>query len=188
MGLLNIPYLCFLALSPNGVLKMNEVAPGTLESDVSTKSLENNHHASPEHYMDADMLQPAGAQAAPPPFSLYSFITRALELLSNPRGVGWKFGTGTDVQVSKDWRDLSSRAVFRRQTSLAIVKTYLVFDACNTLLEHADVRVPGGKLLGRGSNRVESLMIATVLTVASNLLLISSKFDIPLFRWWYPSA
>lgn len=161
-GCFNTISIVFMALSPKGVLKMNEVAPGVLKAPAK------DENGSPEK-------SDVSSSAPPPPTTVYSFIANALELIWSPRGVGWKFGTGSGVYIHKDWRNLDSKSVFMRQTLVSIVKWFIALDVSNAIVEQAGIRVPGGTLFGRGRNTVESLLIAMLLTHATNFVILSGE-------------
>lgn len=164
LGVISPPYLLFLATNREGVLKINEIAPGVVQTALQPTGDPNDHGSQ----------NSSGSLSRPPPASLSirAFFWRAFELLSNTRGVGWKFGTGTGVYVAKDTRDLSNRSTFLRQTLRQIVQHALIIDVINSVLAHSDLRRPSGTVFGRGRNPVESLIISTFLSLSTGTLLL----------------
>lgn len=161
IGVLDTPYLLFLAFARDGVLKMNEVAPGVAAPLSETAS-------------DCqDLIKSRSSQTSR--ITASSFLGNGLELLWNIRGIGWKFGSGTGVYVTKDRRNLSDRSIFLRQTLLSIATHILVIDVSNSILAYSGVRAPGGTLFGRGSNALESLIISTFLASLASIYLSYSE-------------
>lgn len=175
IGILLPGYLIMLAELPEGVLKVNEVAPGV----VAGSKLD-----------DTTSLEPSSLSSAPAPpsaSSVLSFLGNGFELIWNVRGVGWKFGQVAKVHIAKDWRDLSDRSTFLRQTVQSIFWNFLVLDITNSILAHADLRRPGGSTLRRGNTIVESLLISSfyqvlimtyVMTCEDDLTLLSSLLNL----------
>lgn len=168
-GVISPPFLVFLAMHREGVLKINEIAPGVVKSAPRPKS-EGEKDCAPSD-SSVPLSQP------PESFSFRSFFARALELLSNTRGVGWKFGTGTGVYVAKDTRDLSNRSAFLRQTLYSIIWHIMILDTLNSVLARSDLRRPRGTVFGRGKNPIESLAISTFLTLATGSLLLFGGYS-----------
>lgn len=157
IGVMNVPYLFFLALNRDGVLKMNESAPGVLKPTDSASADEKTQTPKPQR------------------FSIFSFFYNAFELLINMRGLGWQFGTGTGLFVAEDPRDTSSKYTFLRDTLRNIFTHYLIADVCNYILVYYDVRKPGGSLFGRGRNPVESAIISAGLTMVTSVFMVKSE-------------
>lgn len=153
------------ALPREGVLKMNEVSPGVTEVENDEGI---NSSRSAERKGSPDSVPSQTAQ----PHPLRLFVANALELSTCIRGIGWKFGTGTGLYVAKDWRDLSNRSVFLRQTLRSIVIHFLIVDTSNSILARSGVRRPGGTVFGRGRNAIESSIISTFLTLLTGTFLI----------------
>lgn len=173
-GILLPPYLMFLAELPEGVLKLNEITPGIV-ADLKAD-------AAPS----VEDFSLSSVPAPPSLSSVLSFLGNGLELIWNIRGVGWKFGRVANIHVAKDWRDLSDRSTFLRQTLHSIVWTFLVLDVTNSILAHSDLRRPGGTMHGRGSNIVESLLISTFHTLLTIIYTMNGEdvftLSTPLFN------
>lgn len=154
MGILTPGYIIFLAKDPGGVLKLNEVAPGVLAEPKSEETESSKEQSSP-----------APTSRTPVFPSPLAFFGNGLELITNLRGIGWKFGKENHIYVAKDTRDVTNRSVFLRQTLQSIMWQGLSLDIAQAILAHADIRHPGATMFGRGRNAAESVLISTVLTV-----------------------
>ncbi|KAF8312930.1 hypothetical protein DL93DRAFT_1210928 [Clavulina sp. PMI_390] len=102
LGLVGVPValkILELAISPHGMLKMGEIEPGVIEKpavepDRATKPPQN---ASSRHPLVAGFVD-------------------AFEVCFSMRGIGWQYGTGTNVYLPPEWRDTTNKARFIRQT------------------------------------------------------------------------
>ncbi|KAF8323285.1 hypothetical protein DL93DRAFT_2223221 [Clavulina sp. PMI_390] len=145
-----VPFFLSVCLPPEGVLKMNEIAPGVVvpaagEDGTKEESTLPTPIVSKENW------------------SIFAILLDGLELLSNLRGIGYKHGTGTGIYVEPDWRDRTDRRRYLRQTVVTGLWWFLLVDSTNSILKHANVRVPGGTIFGRGRNFWESAIISTAL-------------------------
>jgi len=156
-GVMNPAYLTFMALSRNGILKVNEISPGVLKPE------------SQKNGQEKDGVEPVSRPAAPEPqpVTIRSFFSNALELLGNLRGIGYQHGSGTGVYVAKETRDLSSRSAFLRESVLLIAWNYITADVANSILTWFGLREYGSTLFGHGRNQAESLAISMFLTVVT---------------------
>ncbi|KAF8312207.1 hypothetical protein DL93DRAFT_2082308 [Clavulina sp. PMI_390] len=173
-GFVELGYVIFFAWHEHGVLKMGEVEPGVPAISSTTNGNGNgNANGKHKHKKTHPKTPHENAQLASASSSS-NFFLRAFELLLNPRGIGWKFGTGSGIYCAPDWRNLSSRYAFLKQTLWQIGGNFLLLDMVNSILDRSNVRVAGGTIFGRGGNWMESLAISTWLTVLTGLFLLIS--------------
>ncbi|KAF8312927.1 hypothetical protein DL93DRAFT_2204159 [Clavulina sp. PMI_390] len=118
LGLMGVPMalkILEFAISPHGMLKMGEHEPGLLENptgDLDRTSDTNSGSIKPHSWRSP----------------LVSSCVDALEVCCTMRGIGWQFGTGTNVYLAPEWRDTTNKARFIRQTSALWLLNYTLFD------------------------------------------------------------
>ncbi|KAG8740469.1 hypothetical protein FRC10_004296 [Ceratobasidium sp. 414] len=106
------------ACVPRGRLKVDEIAPGV-----------------PKHSASSGSAHSMQQSTSPKTSGLWTYIRDAFldacELLSSLRGLGWDYGTGTDIYVPPEHRPLE-RSAFLRSTLGTILVNFLLLDAIDT--------------------------------------------------------
>ncbi|KAG8747186.1 hypothetical protein FRC12_014126 [Ceratobasidium sp. 428] len=140
-----------LACAPRGRLKVNEIAPSILRHLPSDGA---KHHTREIPF--------------PKSSSLWTRIRNgfldACELLSSMRGVGWDYGTGTDIYIPPEYRALE-RSAFLRSTLRSTLVHFLLLDAIDTGFK----LVPGVSSPSGGSIFLSSLPILPRALVSTAL-------------------
>lgn len=191
-----------LACAPRGVLKVGEREPGLIENpaiDLDTfkrqlgappsnrngraKTLEEKEadtvvqsqiHIRRDHgATPAEKTHEAHSRRNP----IVSGLSDGAELLATMRGIGWHFGTGTDVYVSQEWRDTSSRRSFALQTLGSWVWYFVAFDVltCCIQLVPGVGSTDGGSISvfgGEPESSVRKYAIAMTIEFATGLAFV----------------
>lgn len=149
-----------LAFVPHGRLKIDEIEPGVLRSPASN----GNAHSADKH-------SSAGST------TLWSFARNgfldACELLSSMRGIGWDYGTGTDIYIPSEHRPLE-RSAFLKSTLWSTLAHFLLLD----VIESGFKLVPGVSSPSGGSIFLPELppvpraLVSTALSFATGVAFI----------------
>lgn len=149
-----------LAFAPQGRLKANEIEPGVLKFPAS-----NGHPHS------ADKISPSGST------TLWSRARNgfldACELLGSMRGVGWDYGTGTDIYIPPETRPLEKTA-FLKSTLWSTLIHFLLLDAIDTGFKLVPgVSSPsGGSIFRPELSPVPRALVSTALHFATGVAFI----------------
>ncbi|KAG9103177.1 hypothetical protein FRC06_011877 [Ceratobasidium sp. 370] len=117
-GILALVKAVEFACTPRGRLKVDEIAPGVPRHSAS------NGNAHPMHQDTSP--NPSGLWAC-----IYGAFLDACELLGSLRGVGWEYGTGTDIYIPPEHRPLE-RTAFLRSTLGTTLVNFLLLDVIDT--------------------------------------------------------
>jgi hypothetical protein len=150
-----------LACVSQGRLKVGEIAPGILRSPAS------NGNAHP-----VDKI-PSTRNFYPWLYVRDGFLD-ACELLSSMRGVGWDYGTGTDIYIPPENRPLE-RSAFLRSTLQSTVVHFLLLDAIDTGFKLVPgVSSPsGGSIFLPNLTPIPRALVSTALHFATGVAFIA---------------
>lgn len=90
-----------------------------------------------------------------------------IEILFSLRGIGWDYGTSTNIYVPPDHRDISNRNRFIRQTMKSALVSLIVADFFDIIMKLIpDVGdQEGGSIFAFGSNSMEQYVFSTCISV-----------------------
>lgn len=109
--------------------------------------------------------------------SVGSLIYDGAELICSFRGIGWDYGTGTGLQVPRQWKNVHNRKVFILQAILTFAFYTLVIDFIHTIIRLSPIGSPqGGSIFAFGNNTLEKYAISTGYTILSGLLIALGGF------------
>ncbi|KAF8312929.1 hypothetical protein DL93DRAFT_1211109 [Clavulina sp. PMI_390] len=120
LGLMSVPIalkILEFAISPHGMLKMGEIEPGIVKKPA----------AELDRAMSGDLKSTPREHTSPRNPFVAGFVD-AFEVCCSMRGIGWQFGTGTNVYLAPEWRDTTNKARFIRQTIALWLLNYTLFD------------------------------------------------------------
>ncbi|KAG9126539.1 hypothetical protein FRC07_003080 [Ceratobasidium sp. 392] len=149
------------ACAPRGRLKVNEIAPGVLRHPVGN-----------------GIAHPIRETSSPKSSGLRPYIRDgfldACELLSSMRGVGWDYGTGTDIYIPPEHRPLE-RSAFLRSTLRSTLVHFLLLDAIDTGFKLVPgVSSPsGGSIFLPNLSLVPRALMSTALHFATGVAFIA---------------
>lgn len=154
--------LSYYGLTPEGVLKTNEITPGVYEHSSEKAGLANGHSStgSPNSFLSS--------------IPGVSFLAGGFELVAAIRGIGWKFGSGTGLYVPPDRRDRSNKGAFIAKSLVYFTYHMVLADLMQSSIRmlFPDIWDLNTSIFGRGSNFLESAAISTAIHCASGLFIV----------------
>lgn len=130
------------ALTPEGILKVDEIEPRKKRSP-------------PKHQRRISQNDRSRAVS-----SVTGFLGSALELIGNPRGIGWQFGTGNGLHLGQDWRNTESKNMFVLQSLWGVLLSYLAQDISETFMR---IFPPHNGIFVFGKNALQKYAVSTTL-------------------------
>ncbi|KAF8312218.1 hypothetical protein DL93DRAFT_2060213 [Clavulina sp. PMI_390] len=122
-----------LACYPNGLLKVGEREPGVIENPaIELEQLNQEIHLRRGTGISpSEVAQERGSRRNP----IAAGFLDAIEALTTMRGIGWQFGTGTDIYVPPETRDTTNKARFWRQTFASFLVYFVLFDVVTSAIQ-----------------------------------------------------
>ena len=161
------------SLSPHGMLKVDEVEPGTITTPA------------PDLVYRRDLLQKADNDyphaSVHRSMTLKEHLLTGLEMVSTWRGIGWAVGTGANVYIPPEYRDTTNTAKFLRQTCGSFIVNFLLADFHYSILQLIpNIGLPsGGSIFAFGSNALEKYIFSTGIHFSTGLVVLSSECSRP---------
>lgn len=149
-----------LAFAPHGRLKIGEIEPGVSKvpaSNGKASTVDNESSKRPTAW-----------------YTAYRGFLDACELLSSMRGVGWDYGTGTDIYIPSEYRPTEKR-LFLQSTFWSTVCYFLLLDFIDTSFKLIPgISSPlGGSIFFAELSPVPRAMVSTALHFATGVAFIA---------------